>query len=383
MVMKLTKSKKYDYIYWYMTVKKEKLWSIRWTYYNYIGERKEFSKRGIKTEVEAYRTLLETQTTVVQGGSKEIDYNNITVAQWMDIWYETHENEWKESTKKQRKDNIKNNIKPLIGNYKLSKLDKITYKRVYINKLLERYKPSSVSLFHAFFTIAINDAVENEILSKNRFRGIVIPKEKKTMKSLTAENLKCFLEYMKEHDNITNYTITLLLAYTGMRKGEGLGLQWTDIDFNTNQVSVNRTRDNRGTRTPKTMNSYRNISTDEAVIESLRKYKVWCKKTRMSFGLSFKETDFVFISYQKGTAIGENTLKYAFDRAATHTNLGRVHPHMLRHTHASLLLQRKVTVNTVAERLGNSPEIVMNVYAHVLDSMKEEVVNVFADVINL
>lgn len=73
---------------------------------------------------------------------------------------------------------IRLQIKPLLGHYKLQKLDKTTYKRAYINLLLKKYKVESVKLFHRLFKIGINAAVDDEILPRNRFTKITIRDEK-------------------------------------------------------------------------------------------------------------------------------------------------------------------------------------------------------------
>ncbi|KAA0967018.1 hypothetical protein FQ087_06195 [Sporosarcina sp. ANT_H38] len=63
---------------------------------------------------------------------------------------------------------IRLHIKPLLGRYKLQKLDRLTYEREFINKLEVKYKDSSVRQWHNVFKIAINAAVESEILIRNR-----------------------------------------------------------------------------------------------------------------------------------------------------------------------------------------------------------------------
>lgn len=379
-------SSKYSYIHSYENSKGETKWLIRWTYYNVLGERKEFFKQNLVDEKTAYRVLLETQVNIVQGNSNAVDYKNMKIIEWMNIWYETNENSWKTATKQQRKNAINKHIGPLIGHFKLSELDKIKYQRVFINKLLLKYKPSTVDLLHTLFIIAINEAVENDILQKNKFRGVSIPKPNKTIQHLTKEQLKEFLDAAKK-ENLTNYSLMLLLAYSGIRRGEALGLTWSDIDFMHNTIHINRTRDNKGTRTPKTQNSYRSILLDKLVISQLKDYQLWVKKIKLAHGIRHKNNDFVFISYQNATPIAENTLKYAFDRVASNTKIDKVTPHMLRHTHATLLLSAKgknrVSVNAVAERLGNTPEMIMNVYAHVLESMNVELVDLFSDVMGL
>lgn len=81
-----------------------------------------------------------------------------------------------------------------------------------------------------------------------------------------------------------------------MRKGEICGLQWQNIDFKNNIITIERTRDDIGTRTPKTKNSYRRILVDDLVIDQFKKYQVWCKKILLKHGKQFDNQLFVFIN---------------------------------------------------------------------------------------
>lgn len=70
----------------------------------------------------------------------------------------------------------------------------------------------------------------------------------------------------------------LTIAYTGVRKGEAMGLQWKDINFENNTITIERTRDHYGVRPLKTKNSFRTIAVDEVVIKQSVSYTLWCKK---------------------------------------------------------------------------------------------------------
>src|SRR5690606_27879057 len=104
---------------------------------------------------------------VLNGNHKKVEHSQMTVGQWLDIWYETYSDGWKVTSRKQRENAIEHQMKPLLGKYKLNELDKTTYIRAYIKPLQKKYKPRTVALFHRLFKIAINAAVEDEILSRN------------------------------------------------------------------------------------------------------------------------------------------------------------------------------------------------------------------------
>lgn len=150
----------------------------------------------------------------------------------------------------------------------------------------QKFKPGTVYLFHSIF--AINAAVEEELLIRNRFTKVVIKNKfeftKETYNYLTIGELNIFLHTAKKYEDITSYTFLLVVVYTGMRKGEICSLQWQSIDFKNNIITIERTRDDLGTRTPKTKNSYRRILVDDLVIDHLKKYQVWCKQILLKHG---------------------------------------------------------------------------------------------------
>jgi integrase len=380
--MKMHKSKKDNDLYYYFNSKGEKMWCYRHRYYDALGKRKEKSKQGFTSEKDAYRELLEVKANILNGHKKQVENSNLTISDWLDIWFETHKGDWKITSQIQRENAIKYQMKPLLGKYKLAELDKTTYKRVYINELMKNYEPSTVRLFHRLFKVAVNAAVDNEMIPRNRFNKITIPGEKVDDNFLTPEELKLFLAASKEIDNITNYSMILLLAYTGVRKGEALGLKWKNVDVDKKTITVERTRDKNGARPPKTKNSYRSILIDDLLIHQLKLYRTWCKQTMLSFGKRLSDDDFIFISYQSGTPTGDNTVKYSFDRIIKKAGLKTITPHGLRHTHATILIAQRIPVKVIAERLGNTPQMILDLYGHNFKALEEESVIAFEKALN-
>ncbi len=380
--MKMYKSKKDNDLYHYLNTKGEKLWCYRYRYYDALGVRREKSKQGFNNEKDALRALLEVKASILNGDVKQVSNSNLTVSEWLDIWYETHKNDWKISSQNQRKSVIKHQIKPLLGKYKLSALDKTTYKRVYINALLKKYKPSSVLLFHTIFKTAISAAVDNEIISRNRFGKISIPNEEINDNFLTAQELNSLLISVKKLENITNYTSILLLAFTGLRIGEAIGLQWNNIDFSAKTLTVERTRDFSGTRSPKTKNSYRTILITDELVKQLKLYRNWCKELKFSFGMHLSDDDSIFICFRSGTSIAHNTIGLALKRVIEKTNIKRITVHGLRHTHATILVAQKIPVKVIADRLGNTPRMILDVYGHSFKDLEKESIQAFDEALN-
>lgn len=386
MTTKSTKSRKEPEVSFYTDKKGEKKWKFRHRYYDSLGNRKEKSSQGFPSENAAIRALLKVKTELIHGSVKQIENSDLTVDKWMDIWYETNKNDWAVTSRVSRELTIRLYIKPLIGKYELQKLDKTTYKRVFINQMLKKYSPGNVSLCHTIFKIAINAAVDSEILPRNRFTKISIPKKSEAgiNNFLSPSELRLFIAGAKEHERLlTNYTLILLLAYTGLRRGEAWGLTWDDLDVKHKTVSVNRTRDSYGARPPKTKNSYRTVLADDIIFQQLETYKKWCKETKLKNGERLTNDDYVFISHQGGTPTGNVTVLHFFERLHKKTGIKRITPHGLRHTHASILISQKVPINVIAARLGNTPEIVVSTYSYLFKELEEESVTAFGDLINM
>jgi len=342
----------------------------RYKYYDVNGKRREKKESSFKTEKEAEKALLHVKADVLNGNLKQVEHNQLTVSQWLDIWYETYNSSWEITTRIQRKNAIELQMKPLLGKCKLISLDKTTYIRMYINVLKQKYADSTVALFHRLFKIAINAAVEDEIIPRNRFRKVAVEIDDELENVLTSSELDLFLQAAKEHENITNYTLILLLAFTGFRKGEALGLRWKHFDFENKTLTVEWTRDRHGCRAPKTKNSYRTIPIDQLLVDQLHAYQRWCVETKFSFGQKLdKKNDLIFISYQDGVPIAENMTFYSFNRvhkALTdqQTPVNKISPHGLRHTHATILINQGIPVKTIAKRLGNTVAVILKVYSH-------------------
>ena len=361
----------------------EKLWMFRHKYYDSTGKRKEKKKSGFETEKAAIRSLFEVKAAVLNGNVRQLDHEKLTVGEWLDIWFELNKNQWKITTIVTRERIIRLYLKPMLGRYNLQKLDKTTYKRSFINPLMSKLKPRTLKSMHDIFRIAINAAIDDEVLDRNRFLKISIHDETlqadKELNYFSPEELNVFLKHAKENSSYTIYMVLLALSYSGMRKGEALGLQWKHIDFEHNIFRVEQTRDQHGTRTPKTKNSYRNIFMDENVIREVKSYRTWCKQKMLASGMKWNENSYVFISNETSYPLNGMALQKPMNRIIKQLSLPKVSPHGLRHTHCTILLMNNVNVKVIAERLGNTPLMIYGTYGHVLKDMEKKSAAVFSE----
>ncbi|GAB0169189.1 hypothetical protein LSPCS325_26260 [Lysinibacillus sp. CTST325] len=135
----------------------------------------EFIRFIIRVNKEEKGQMLEVKVSTLRGETKHIENDNLTVGQWLDMWFEMNKGKWKPATIEQREIFIKLYLKPYLGSYKIQKLDKNIYQKVFINALETKLKPYSIHFLHKTFRTAINAAVADEILLRNKIHGVALP----------------------------------------------------------------------------------------------------------------------------------------------------------------------------------------------------------------
>ena len=169
-----------------------------------------------------------------------------------------------------------------------------------------------------------------------------------------------------------------LAAMTGMRRGEVLGLRWSDIDLDSSTLSIRRSVSCTGyqvhTTATKTRTSRRAVDLDESTVAVLRK---WQRFQRDELGpVTPEETVFTRCD---GQPVHPHALSQTFDRLQRSAGVPTIRLHDLRHTHATLMLKHGVPLKVVSERLGHStPAFTMAVYQHVLPGMQRDAADIFA-----
>lgn len=171
-----------------------------------------------------------------------------------------------------------------------------------------------------------------------------------------------------------------LLAFaTGMRRGEILGLRWSDIDVDRPELhvaqAIEQTRDGITVREPKTESSRRTISLPAFAVEVLRAHRAQQAKERLALGLGKSSMDLVFTRYD-GAIVNPRNFSKEFQRMAAAAGFPGFKFHGTRHTHATSLLRHGINVKVVSERLGHASIVVtLDIYGHVLREQTAEVAN--------
>ena len=172
-----------------------------------------------------------------------------------------------------------------------------------------------------------------------------------------------------------------------MRKGEACGLQWRNIDFLKNTITIERTKDDIGTSTPKTKNSYRKILVDRLVIDQFKKYQMWCKQIFLKNGKTFNDQLYVFINKYNNLLHGAAIHKMFKDtllKAGILNDNGepKITFHGLRHTYASYMISKNVHFKILQEQLEHTDiKQTLNTYSHLTEQEKIKASDLFDEIL--
>ena len=168
----------------------------------------------------------------------------------------------------------------------------------------------------------------------------------------------------------------LLAVSTGLRRGEILGLHWTDVDLEQGSLTVRqclqRTRGGLSFVPPKTQRSRRTVALPAFAVERLVQYRGDQAEEILRLGPAYQDNDLV-IAREDGSPWSPDAFSKAFRALARKADLLHLTFHCLRHTHASQLCKAGVHVKVISERLGHSTVgITLDLYSHVTPTMGRE-----------
>ena len=191
-----------------------------------------------------------------------------------------------------------------------------------------------------------------------------------TTKYLEPEEAQKLLDYIKQDNCWHWYYTTSILLLSGLRFGELSALEVSDIDLEQLTIRISKTYDSKhdSVTTPKTDNSKRVIHIQPTLLEELKKCMLWRKELMLAN--NFRSS--ILIPNSKGDHMQiagyEKHLRIISEKLLAR----RITPHMLRHTHASLLAANGMTPDEIARRLGHSKStITSKIYIHVTQKVIE------------
>lgn len=381
----------------------------KWQYYfegaKVDGKRKKITKSGFKTKKEA-----------LEAGTKALnEYNNagaifipseISYSDFLDQFLEDY-------AKVNNKPNTIRNYKTLfirtkekLGMYKLKSITPDVLQSFLNDLYKDGYSKNYIKQYKTLLTMSFKYAVYPcKYIKESPALYIALPKKlkyNKNKKILTSNELKTIFAHFDEDSNM--YVFLHLGFHTGLRRSEVAALAWDDIDFKNRTLAVSknmiRVEDHWIIGTTKTESSNRTIQLGDTIIDILKKWKKRQAKERLACGKfyinnyiddenilynfevmfepkeNFKRIDFICTNHC-GKIVTSSAARYISE--VTNKKLGiEFNFHMLRHTHATMLIEAGANIKDVQARLGHSEiATTMDTYSHVTKKMQDETVNIF------
>jgi integrase len=209
-------------------------------------------------------------------------------------------------------------------------------------------------------------AVRHRYIDYNPLRDAERPrgkgtKQEKQIKILTPNQITTLLDAVSDQKY---KTLIRLAIMSGARQGELLGLKWPDVDWENNQIHIQRTFNKGCFYSTKTQTSNRRIDLGPAMMTELKRWRLACPKNRLQ--LVFPNESGKPMNYS-------NAVNRYFKPALKKAKLPMMRWHDLRHTFASLMIHQGENIKYIQSQLGHSsPTVTLNVYAHLMNPVNQE-----------
>jgi integrase len=305
-----------------------------------------------------------------------------TVEQWLDLWLsdiKAHDGT-RPATLTLYRGLADHYVKPVIGRVRLDKLTPAHVQRLVVetrNAETSRGRPLSAATqrhVHKLIRNALGDAHRLELVTRNVAAQVKAPPMTRQRRpNMTVEDAKRLLTVI-EGERLEAFYILALT--TGLRRGELLGLRWSDVDLNSRQLHVRRALQRVGGKLqfvePKTSASLRVVVVPKLAVRHLVKHKARQDAERLALGPAWKDHDLVFAS-SRGTPLEPRNVNRRWDELRDRAGLDWLRLHDLRHGCATFMMAAGVPARTIMEVLGHSEiGVTMNTYTHVLAQLRED-----------
>lgn len=331
-----------------------------------------------KTQKEVAQKLREITTELNRGIYCEP--SRVLLGEWLDIWQQDYLGGVEPRTAESYKCQIRNHIRPELGAIKLETLTTPAIQRFY-NSLTERgLSAKTVKIVHGVLHKALQQAVSIGYLRFNPADPCALPRNKrKELEVLDDEAITRFLSAVKGHPYEAVFVVTL---FTGLRKGEVLGLTWDCVDLEKGTLLVNKQlsyyKNASGSWVygmDSTKNSRsRKLTLPSFVVDVLRYQKARQAEWRLQAGPAWQVwngEDLVFTNPLGGHLMSQAVYR-SFKKLAASIGTPSTRFHDLRHSYAVAAIKSGDDIKTVQGNLGHATaSFTLDVYGHLTDQMKQ------------
>jgi integrase len=328
------------------------------------------------TEREVLAKLAELREAQRRG--QNLSARQYTFGQWLDEWLSVKRRQGtRASTLRGYEWLIRQHIRPSLGGIRLDKLTPTDIRHLVERKAESGLSAQSVRLMHALIRNALADAEREELVHRNVAKQVRPPvAQREEVRVLAVEDARRLVGVIRGDRFEALWVCALTL---GLRKGELLGLRWSDIDFCDATLTVRQALQRADGHLvlvePKTALSRRVVPVPPPTLAVLRGHLRRQKADQLAAGPAWQDTGLVFTTHLGGPLEPRNVNRswYAIRSRAGLTGF-RLHD--LRHSCASFMLAAGASPRTVMKTLGHSQiGLTMNTYTHVLPEIERAAID--------
>lgn len=349
--------------------------TYQYTVSHYVdGKPKHIRKGGFRTKKEALEAAKEVEYLLGKG--KEVKTKEIPFYEYFDKWVKLYK-EGKHKNTYARYQNSVERVKEYFKDLPIQKITRAQYQE-FLNEYGKGRSKETVRKLNTHIRACVKDAVDDGYISTDFTRKAEFVATKSAKKGIEKhlnymESLRLYRALKSKLDTAkTNtYHLILLALVSGMRYGELVGLTTDKFDFENNTISIERAFDYKqgigekgdGFDKLKNEQSARIIGIDPSVMKEFKK---------LFENSPSHPQDLVFYRPTKIKVITNEGANKVLSKILEELNIERVTMHSMRHTHASVLLYRGLTIHSVSKRLGHADiQTTLDHYAHVLKEMEK------------
>ena len=350
-------------------------WSYRYSVKDPITKRmKQVRISGFRTKEEAKADRIRREYEAKEG--KYVSKSKETVSDLLNAWFKNRQD------LREGKFATLNNYRQMLDFYILPKLGDIPIQEItsdqlegFFRELVKSGGKKNSPLSHGTYkscanvlSMGLNYAVSKKKLAFNPM--VNVKRLKGRTKPIIAYSMQEIKLLLNNLSTYRLYAFFFLACHTGARRGELVALRWSDINFNNQTLSINKTRGKSwGTDyeedTTKNENGMRAIELSSDTVEVLKTHQERQNLERMMIGNAWQDTGYIFTK-EDGTPIDPARPYFIFKRAIKELNLRNEPLHVLRHTHITELLRSGISPHVVAFRVGDTVPTILETYASVI-----------------
>lgn len=317
----------------------------------------------------------------------------VTLAEYVETWLPILRSQVRPSTAASYERALRNRVLPTLGARQIQAIRSAELTALYAalltagrtdHKAGQPLSPRSVEYTATIVGKVFRSALRGGVIQVSPATAAEVPRPRATaaagevvMRTWSAAQLAAFLAAAREHRHAAAFHF---LATTGARRGEVIGLGWSQLNLDEGWAAIVAGRVLVAIRegapvwsSPKTERGRRRIALDAGTVAVLRALKATQAAEKLSLGPAYGDHDLVFC-WEDGRPMQPDAFSKSFNAAVARLGLPKIRLHDLRHTYCTLALQAGIDTKIVSDRVGHSTTaITSGIYQHVSPQMQSDV----------